>query len=136
MIPGISDHDMVVIDIELKPQYNKPICRETFRYKNASWSDIKSFISSSSEKNIQNEHSVEKKWQELKKCIDETLNLNVPKKMTSKRHNLAWLTKTEKQLISKKHKLNQRIKQTGSKELWERYKLHKRKTQRAVRQAH
>ena len=56
--------------------------------------------------------------------------------MTSKRHNLAWLTKTEKKLISKKHKLYQRAKQTGSKELWERYKLHKRKTQRAVRQAH
>ena len=108
---------MVVIDIELKPQYNKSKRRETFRYKNANCSDIKSFISLNSEKIIQNEHSVEEKWKELKKCIDETLNLNVPKKMTSKRHNLAWLTKTEKRLISKKHKLFQRAKQSGSKEL-------------------
>ena len=127
---------MVVIDIELKPHYNKPKHRATFRNKNASWSDIKSFISSNGEKIIQNEHSVEEKLQGLKKCIDETLNLNVPKKLTSKRHNLAWLTKTEKKLISKKHKLYQHAKQSGSKEFWERYKLHKRKTQRAVRQAH
>ena len=54
VIPGISDHDIVVIDIEIKPQYNKPKRRETFRYKNANWSDIKSFISSNGEKIIQN----------------------------------------------------------------------------------
>ena len=63
-----------------RPHYNKLKCRATFRNKNASLSDIKSFISSNVEKIISNEHSVEEKWQELKKCIDETLNLNVPKK--------------------------------------------------------
>ena len=89
VIPGISDHDMVVSDIELKPQYNKPKRRETFRFKNAKWSDIKSFISSKGEEIIQNKHSVEEKWQELKKCINKTLNLNVPKKMTSK--DTIWL---------------------------------------------
>ena len=136
VIPGILDHDMVVTDIELKPQYNKPKRRETFRLKNAKWSDIKSFISSKGEDIIQNKHSVEEKWQELKECINKTLSINVPKKMTSKRHNLAWLTKTEKKLISKKHKLFLRAKQSGSKELWKKYKLHKRKTQRAVRLAH
>ena len=49
VMPGISDHDMVVTTIELKAQYNKPKRRETFRFKNAKWRDIKSFISSKGE---------------------------------------------------------------------------------------
>ena len=89
---------MVVTDIELKPQYNKPKRRETFRFKNAKWSYIKSFISSKGEEIIQNKHSVEEKWQELKECMNKTLNINMPK-MTSKRHNLAWLTKMDEKLI-------------------------------------
>ena len=32
-IHGTSDHDMVVVDIELKPHYNRLKRRETFIYK-------------------------------------------------------------------------------------------------------
>ena len=32
-IPGISDHDMVVVDIDLKPHYNRPKRRKIFSYK-------------------------------------------------------------------------------------------------------
>ena len=65
MIPGILDHDMVAIDIELKAHYNKPKRRATFRNKNASWR----YIKSNGEKIIQNEQSVEEKWQEFKSTL-------------------------------------------------------------------
>ena len=34
-IPGISDHDMLVIDSHLKPTYNKPKRRKVYIYKRA-----------------------------------------------------------------------------------------------------
>ena len=43
-IPGISDHDMVVVDIELKPHYKRPKRREIFTYKKANWEDIKALF--------------------------------------------------------------------------------------------
>ena len=88
-------------DIELKPKYNKQKRRETFRYKNAKWSDIKSYISSSGEKIIQKEHSVEEKWQELIQCIDKTLNLNAPKKMTSKKTKFGLVNQNRKETYLK-----------------------------------
>ena len=135
-IPGISDHDMVVIDIELKPHYKRPKRREIFTYKKANWEDIKNTISAQSQEIIHNDETVEVKWKQFKNCINETVNENVPKRLTSKRHNLAWLTKTEKKMIAKKHKLYQHARRTGKQEDWNKFKQHKNKTQRAVRQAH
>jgi hypothetical protein len=41
---------------------------------------------------IQSKTSVEEKWTELKNGINNTLGLNVPKKLTPNRHNLPWLS--------------------------------------------
>ena len=40
-IPGISDHDMLVIDSDLKPTYNKPKRRKVYIYKRADMNTIK-----------------------------------------------------------------------------------------------
>jgi hypothetical protein len=40
-IPGISDHDMLVIDSDLKPTYNKPKRRKVYIYKGADMNTIK-----------------------------------------------------------------------------------------------
>ncbi|XP_053398165.1 uncharacterized protein LOC128556626 [Mercenaria mercenaria] len=127
---------MVVADIELKPRYNRPKRRENFQYKNANWDGIKTFISKKGQSIIESNGVVEQKWKDLRSVINQTVNANVPKKLTSKRHNLAWLGKTEKKMISKKHKLFQQAKQSRTKASWDKYKSHKRQTQRAVRKAH
>ena len=95
-VPGISDHYMVVVDIELKPHYNRPKHRETFTYKKANWEEIRSAISTQDQDIIESNEPVEGKWLKLKNCINEIVNKFIPKRLTSKRHNLAWLTKTEK----------------------------------------
>ena len=40
-IPGISDHDMLVIDSDLKPTYNKPKRRKVYIYKGADMNTTK-----------------------------------------------------------------------------------------------
>ena len=41
VVPGISDHDMVVTDCELRPIYNRPKPRKTFQFSKANWDKIK-----------------------------------------------------------------------------------------------
>ena len=43
-LPGISDHNMIVLDTDLKPQYNKPKPREIYVYKKVKWEEIKAYI--------------------------------------------------------------------------------------------
>jgi hypothetical protein len=85
---------------------------------------------------IQSKTSVEEKWTELKNGINNTLGLNVPKKLTPNRHNLPWLSNKDKKMIRKKHQLFQRAKQIERTEDWDKYRLQKRAMQKAVRQAH
>ena len=72
--------------------------------------------------------SVEEKWTELKNGINNTLGLNVPKKLTPNRHNLPWLSNKDKKMIRKKHQLFQRAKKTERTENWNKYRLQKRVT--------
>ena len=40
VVPGISDHDMVVTDCELRPIYNRPKPRKTFQFSKANGDKI------------------------------------------------------------------------------------------------
>jgi exonuclease III len=104
-IPGISDHNMIIVDTDLKTRYNKPKRREINIFKKASWDQIKTDIIALGTRIIQSKTSVEEKWTELKNGINNTLVLNVPKKLTPNRHNLPWLSNKGMKMIRKKHQL-------------------------------
>ena len=127
-IPGISDHNMIIVDTDLKPRYNKPKRREINIFKKANWDQIKTDIIDLGTRIIQSKTSVEEKWTELKNGINNTLGLNVPKKLTPNRHNLPWLSNKDKKMIRKKHQLFQRAKKTERTENWNKYRLQKRVT--------
>jgi hypothetical protein len=135
-ISGISDHNKIIVDTDLKPRYNKPKRREINIFKKANWDQIKTDIIDLGTRIIQSKTSVEEKWTELKNGINNTLGLNVPKKLTPNRHNLQWLSIKDKKMIRKKHQLFQRAKQTERTEDWDKYRLQKHAMQKAVRQAH
>ena len=135
-IPGISDHDMVGVEIELKPHYNRPKRKEIFTYKKQTGKKLETLFRHEAKKLLKKINTLKEKWQKFKSCINEIVNQYVPKRLTSKRHNLAWLTKTEKKMIVKKHKLYQYANKFRKQEDWKKFKQHKNKTQRAVRQAH
>ena len=135
-IPGISDHGMVVVDIELKPHYNRPKRREIFTYKKQTGKKLETLFRHEAKKLLKKMNTLKEKWQKFKSCINEIVNQYVPKRLTSKRHNLAWLTKTEKKMIVKKHKLYQYANKFRKRADWKKFKQHKNKTQRAVRQTH
>ena len=55
--------------------------------------------------------------------------------MTSPRENLPWLSKSLLASIRKKASLYNKAKSTNKADLWAKYKLCKRQTQRAIRSA-
>ena len=136
-IPGLSDHDMLVVDSDLKPNYSKPKRRKIFIYKRADMEKIKQEMSELSSKitSIAYE-SINKMWEKFKKGIFEIMEKNIPSKLTSSRQNLPWINNKLRRIIKKKHKLYIKARNSGKKEDWDRYRLHKRFTQKTLRQAH
>ena len=71
----------------------------------------------------------------LKSILNQCLNKFIPTKMTSPRENLPWLSKSLLASIRKKTSLYSKAKRTNKADLWAKYKLCKRQTQRAIRSA-
>ncbi|VDH93756.1 Hypothetical predicted protein [Mytilus galloprovincialis] len=101
---------MIVLDTDLKPQYNKPKPRKIYVYKKAKWEEIKADII--------------KFGADIINSITPLLKISGP------------TLKTRKKKIRGKHKLIQIAKHTGKPEDWAKFKQHKRDTQKAGRQAH
>ena len=53
VVPGDSDHDMVVTDCELRPIYNRPKPRKTFQFSKVNWHEIEC----ATKKNFFSKHS-------------------------------------------------------------------------------
>jgi len=106
-VPGISDHDAIVTDCDVKPAYVKKKPRSIFLFSKANWSEMKSdalkFASEFMGKCA--DLSVEQNWSSLKDHIATSMVNHIPSKITSKRQNLPWLTGDLRRRSKRKHRI-------------------------------
>ena len=136
LLPGIADHDTICTDTEIKPVYSRQKRRTLYSFHKANWQEIKNSIKTSFTNIINSNKDVEGKWNDFKEIIQSTIDAKIPKKLSSKIRELPWLTKRDKKKIKKKHKLYQKAKATNNEEDKQKYKNHKKATQRAIRTSH
>ena len=101
-------------ELDIDPPYRRTKPRPVRQFKKANWEAIRQQIRSC--------------WTILNQC----LNKFIPTKMTSPRENLPSSLLAS---IRKKTSLYSRAKRTNKADLWAKYKLCKRQTQRAIRSA-
>ena len=136
VIPGISDHEMVVVDQDLHAVYNKNKLQKIHKYKQADWASIKTSAKELSDTILQeSDKPVNDRWEMLKRGIMKIMDQHIPNKWSRTRHNLPWLNSNLKKNIKKKHKLWRKAKSSTSKQAWEKYKRQKKETQRSMREA-
>lgn len=136
-VPGISDHDMIVVDSVIKPVINRKKPRKINQFSKADWDTAKSdtikfaqdYATSSPNRTIH------QNWKSLKDHIFTTMDSHVPSKMSKSRSDLPWLTTSLKRIIRRKNKLYAKAKKSKNSELLSKYKSMKRHTQKALRNA-
>ena len=127
----------LLTEADINPPYRRSTARPVRQFKKASWENIRQEIRrhwASFSKDSPN-NSVNEKWLRLKSILMDCLNKFVPTKLTSKRQNLTWLNKSLRKAIRKKARLYNRAKTSKRPDLWAKYKLQKRDTQRNLRRA-
>ena len=133
--PGISDHDIVVVDSDTKPFYSKQKPRKCFLFSKANWSELKVKITEISNNIIDmynSEKSVHELWDTFKTGLLQTVNDYVPSKMFRTNSSTPWIRGKVKRALKRKARLYRKAKKTKN---WTRYRQYQRECKRELRKA-
>ena len=106
-IPGISDHEIIVVDSDVKPPFVKKKSRKVYKYKKADWDKIRAETAAFAEEFIRDldEHSVEENWLQIKDHLKRMMNEHIPSKFTTTRFDLPWVDNCLKRMCRRKQRL-------------------------------
>ena len=136
---GISDHDVVVIEADVKPKFVRPARRKIFLYKKAKYENISEDISAFDDlltSDYITEHNTNEIWLGFRNTIVTSMNKHIPSKNSLSRHNLPWVNHSIRKDIRKKKRMYKQAKKAKTSESWTKFKTHRRKTDRNIRKAY
>ncbi|KAI8483396.1 hypothetical protein Bbelb_388590 [Branchiostoma belcheri] len=113
ILPGHSDHDFPLIDIQAKPQTSK-----------------------SGAKNSWTKNTASENWDRFKSAIFSAANKHVPRKRVKPQSNKPWITPKIRKAMRKRSELFSKARRLNSSEAWAKFKSCRRGTKQRVRKAH
>ena len=135
VVPGISDHDIVVIDSVIKPQYQHFKKRKMLIYNKANWPNLKGKCKEISS-NITTLYNADNDDDSLFECfstsLDTAIDVNIPSKYVTNRNNYPWMNNDLKKMIRVKNRLRKQAKATKN---WDNYYQHQKECKLAFRKA-
>ena len=135
-IPGISDHDIIVIDSIIKPVIQRKQPQTIYKFSNANWEDAKKDTATFSASFIDNNtNDVHTNWDILKAHLNNIISTHIPSRKSSGKPELPWLESKLRRAITRKKKLYFKARRSKNDQQWQHYKQAKRDVQRALHHA-
>ena len=137
VIPGLSDHEIVLTDYDIRAVSVRKPPRTIFKWGKADWTKIKedlvafrdSFMAAHAER------SVEQNYKDLSVNITQIMDKHIPSKLLKPKQSAPWFNHKLKRMCKKKQRLYCAARKSGKRDAWERYRAHKRDTLKAFRSA-
>ena len=108
-VPGISDHAMVVTDIDILLLYIKQKQRKYFIFSKEKWDDIFEDMNRLFEIILSairtGSSTVEELWGTFKTAIEESMNRNIPTKVCKKRKSVPWFNRDLRRMVRRNSRL-------------------------------
>ena len=141
VIEGMSDHDAVLTDINMRIKYNRKKPRNIYLYNRADMSSVKTSLKNQYSKFIRNSMEDDKRtinevWQEFKRILHETMRKYIPQKTLSNRRNLPWLTYEIKRRIRQKQRFYNKARKTNDPNDWNEFRNLRRTVKQMLVKAH
>ena len=138
-IPGLSDHDIVLIDANIVPSRQKPARRLIYLWNKANLIEMEQDIAAFS-RSFTTEHSettpINTLWDIFKKKCMEVLQKHVPSKYTSTRYSQSWCNRTIRRLSRRKRRAYRKGKRTNKDKDWARFKSLQQTNRKECKRAH
>ena len=138
VLPGLSDHDLVLIDADLRPKRQRQKRRQVFLYSRTDMNSMKNDMT-----NFRRDYfvtdpmsrSLSYNWNRFKQTIHTTMDTNIPQKTHSTRHTLPWFSRHLRRQHRKKQRLYKRAQTYNSTVNWNAYKTHQKKFAKNIKTA-
>lgn len=134
-IPGISDHSIVVTDMDLLPHYVKKKPRSVHQFGKADWDDMRKDSESISTK-ITDMHeagaNTTSLWETFTSKIHAAIKRNIPTKLLKPNNRPPWISRKIRRLLDKKRRLYHQACKTKN---WSNYRNIQRICKRELRRA-
>ena len=101
---GISDHELVIADLNIAPIRTRPVKRKIYLHNKADIDGMKQELEDFAErfKQTSKGKTLSEKWNDIKTAINDTMERFVPHKFTTTRFNLPWFDRSLRQIVKKK----------------------------------
>ncbi len=116
VIPGISDHDIAVIDLNIYPIRHTQKPRSIPLYRKADWDSFADDMSKVQEdiKSKSNTHSVNDLYNIFTDAAEKGLKKHIPHKIAKQKDGLPWITPQIKRLMRKRDRLYKKTKKRNT----------------------
>ena len=139
LIPGLGDHDAVLITSRLAPHRKKKAPRKIYlRNKSeiaAMTTEMKKFTTTFMQEHTE-KSDVNKMWKCIKEELKRIMDKFVPTKLTTRNFQQPWFNSETKKLIRRKKRWFKRMKSSKCDRVKEKYMKIKKECQQTCRQAH
>lgn len=139
VVPGISDHLVVLFDICMKPKFQKKPQRKIYMFGKANIdalkSDVADFVNNFLQSNP-GEQNCDSNWKTIRNNLTELVEKHVPSKLSKRKCSLPWITIDIKRKMRKRDKLFSKARKTSISADWKKYKLYRNYVTKLVRSSH
>jgi hypothetical protein len=131
-IPGISDHAIIITDMDTKPYYQKIIPRKSYiLWRKENLQKIEDLEHLADEiKKTKKQANTEELWIIFKDSLQQSMDKNIPSKQIRSNNKLPWFNKKIKRMLKKKQSLYNQAKITKK---WSNYRCFQKECRRQVR---
>ena len=124
-LPGISDHDIVLVDSSILPARKKPVKRKIYLWMTANKPAMDEDLTKFTQKLIEDNTTstlVDTLWNRFKEKCAESINTHIPSKLTSTRFSKTWCNRDIRRLSRRKKRAYKKARTTKRQSSWSRYK--------------
>jgi hypothetical protein len=138
VIPGICDHDIVLVDSLIKPMEIPKKTRKAYLYSKANFESLRNDLENFQKEFLENysDKPVNDMWNFFHKNMEELQDKHIPSKMVTANNKVPWVDVSTRRGIRRKHRAYNRAKHTHDPKDWHKYRDLKHLVQKRIRQAY
>ena len=136
--PGMSDHQIVIADVDLKAKTAKKKPRKVFLYKKGNMNGLKDNIDAKLSARIDHmsEYTTEDNWAYFKNTITEAMRENIPQKTIGGKQHVPWINTRIKRHIRQKQRRYNAAKKHNTQKNWTMYRQLRDLVRKTMNEAH
>ncbi|XP_072051476.1 uncharacterized protein [Amphiura filiformis] len=138
-MPGLSDHDVVFLEMSARAYRKKPPRRKILLWKQADLESIRTDAKAWSDDFVEKYTTstpVETLATSIQEALGSLVDSHVPSKTSSSRYSQCWFDTTTKRMCRKKARAFKKARHTNKARDWRRYHNIKKQTQQTCRQTY